>query len=155
MKNKIICLLSLISLLLPSLTYAQQGNKPVKGAGPETILARLDTNQNGSLSKDEVRGRMAERFDTIDANGDGEISIDELSAARDQAGERMGEKGEKVKNADTDGNGAISIDEASAAGMDKLVEHFALVDIDGDGEISRKEMREFRKANQNRKGPGQ
>ncbi len=90
MKNKIICLLSLISLLLPSLTQAQQGNKPVKGAGPETILARLDTNQNGSLSKDEVRGRMAERFDTIDANGDGEISRKEMREFRKANQNRKG-----------------------------------------------------------------
>lgn len=156
MKTKVIYLFSLIAILLPVAIQAQSGNnsgkKVGKGAGPEAVLARLDTDRNGSLSKDEVRGRMVERFETIDANSDGAINVDELTAAREQARQRMGERREKIRDADTDGNRAISIYEASDAGMDLLVEHFAVVDIDGDGEISRQEMRNFRKAKKTRKG---
>lgn len=156
MQTKIICLLSLTAICLPLAMQAQAGNnqgkQAGKGATPEAILARLDTDQNGTLSKDEVRGRMADRFDSLDTNSDGVLSADELTATREQAQQRMGEKKQKIKDADTDGNRAISIDEAAEAGMEKLVEHFAAVDINGDGEVSREEMRTFRKANKNRKG---
>jgi Ca2+-binding EF-hand superfamily protein len=156
MKTKTICLLGLIAVLLPTATQAQAGNKAGgkegKGPSPEAVFARLDSDENGTLSKNEVRGRMAQNFETIDGNGDGAISVGELTSAREQARQKMKKKGEKVKAADTDGNRAISIDEAADAGMTKLVENFAIVDIDGDGEISRQEMRELRKANKNRKG---
>lgn len=157
MKTKTICLLSLIAIILPTVTQAQAGkkagNKEGKRPAPEAVVARLDSNESGTLTKDEVRGRMAQHFETIDANSDGAISVDELTAAREKARQGMKEKAERVRAADTDGNRAISIDEAADAGMTKLVENFAIVDIDGDGEISRQEMRDFRKANKNRKGP--
>jgi Ca2+-binding EF-hand superfamily protein len=156
MKTQTLSLLGLIALMLPSAIPAQTlngaGPKADRGASPEAILARFDTDQNGSLSADEVRGRMAKRFAAIDANGDESIDLEELGTAREQSRQRMEEKAGKVKDADTDGNRSISIDEAAAAGMDKLVKHFSAVDTDGDGELSRAEMRAFRKANKNRKG---
>lgn len=156
MNTKVIYLLGLTTLLLASALQAQpshnRGKQAARGADLEAVLARLDTDQSGSLSKDEVRGRMANRFDKIDANSDGAISLDELTAAREQARQRMKEKGEKIRNADSDGNRAISIDEASAAGMNKLVKHFERIDVDSDGEISRREMRAFRQENRKRKG---
>ena len=41
---------------------------------------------------------------------------------------------------------------STEADMDKLVARFAAVDIDGDGEVCREEIRTTRKANKNRKG---
>ncbi|NBB80210.1 MAG: hypothetical protein GVY36_12345 [Verrucomicrobia bacterium] len=156
MKIKAIYLLSLLAICLPIAAEAQSGKntgkKVGKGASPEAVLARLDADENGSLSKDEVRGRMLKHFESIDANSDGTIRLEELTAAREKTRERVGKKVEKIRDADTDGNRAISIDEAANAGMDKLVKNFEFVDIDGDGEISREEMRTFRKARQNRKG---
>ena len=48
---------------------------------------------------------------------------------------------ERIKAADADGNGAISNNEANEAGLDKLIEHFDKIDSDGDGEITKQELK--------------
>ena len=37
------------------------------------MLAALDANKDGKLTKDEMPGRIAERFDFVDQNHDGNI----------------------------------------------------------------------------------
>jgi Ca2+-binding EF-hand superfamily protein len=47
------------------------------------FLKRIDTNADGSISRDEwtAAGRPAERFDLVDREQDGKITIAELEAA--------------------------------------------------------------------------
>lgn len=159
MKIRSIALLSLVSLGIPLAAQPQNPRNPGRSADRpanfERVLERFDANQNGSLSKDEVGRRLADNFEAIDADGDGELSASELTAAREGGRQRVKEKADRIKDADVDGNRAISIDEASAAGMQRLVDNFDRIDADGDGEITRREMRAFRQARMNRKGPAQ
>jgi Ca2+-binding EF-hand superfamily protein len=58
--------------------------QPAPGQGPPdpaAVIARMDTNKDGAIQKDEAQGRLAERFDMIDANHDGKITAEELAAA--------------------------------------------------------------------------
>jgi len=55
----------------------QRGEKP-SAAG---IIAKMDTNGDGQLSSSETKGRLAERFSTIDTNSDGFITPEELENA--------------------------------------------------------------------------
>jgi hypothetical protein len=48
---------------------------------PAAIVARMDTNKDGAIQKDEAQGRLADAFDMIDANHDGKITAEELGAA--------------------------------------------------------------------------
>jgi Ca2+-binding EF-hand superfamily protein len=50
---------------------------------PAQIVKAWDKDGDGSVSKDEwvAAGRPAERFDLVDANHDGKVTADELSAA--------------------------------------------------------------------------
>lgn len=48
---------------------------------PAAIIARMDTNKDGAIQKDEAQGRLADAFDMIDANHDGKITAEELAAA--------------------------------------------------------------------------
>ena len=53
-------------------------------------LARLDTNQDGKISRDEMRADADKHFDKLDTNGDGFIDKAEMDAARAKMKDRMG-----------------------------------------------------------------
>lgn len=154
MNIKTLLLLTLSSALLPLASQAKPEDALGKGKGeppaPAQVIERLDTDGNGSISKDEAKGPMAKNFDRIDANSDGEITMTELAIARENRKEKAGQ----LKNADRDGNGAISADEAAEAGLDRLVQHFDKIDADGDGEISKQEMGQMAKQRKNKERVG-
>lgn len=70
-------------------------------------------------------------FETLDADGSGEITVEDLTAMRDN---RFGEL-------DTDGDGSVSQAEfvaaAAARAEERAAEQFARLDADGDGVLSR------------------
>ena len=47
---------------------------------PQQVMKSLDANGDGKLSQEELPGRMADRFALADADGDGLVSQEELSA---------------------------------------------------------------------------
>ena len=66
---------------------------PADGAAPPPppggrMLARLDTNGDGVIDRNEFRAQAQRRFDRIDANKDGAIDPAERQAARDAMGMR-------------------------------------------------------------------
>ncbi len=81
--------------------HAADGNKPKKpqegkpGAGghnPEEIFKKLDTNNDGFVSKDEFMAgprakedpaKAAERFKMLDKKGEGKITLEEFKAGHD------------------------------------------------------------------------
>lgn len=76
----------------------------------------MDKDHNGQLSRDEMRAvarermqaRADERFKKLDTNGDGGLSQQELSAAREQAAS------ERFKKLDINGDGKLTEDEMQA-----------------------------------------
>ncbi|QNA83334.1 hypothetical protein G4G27_04435 [Sphingomonas sp. So64.6b] len=144
-------------------------------AQAEARFARMDTNNDGQLAGDELkhRGRRGttdgdatpitreaflakadERFAKLDTNNDGRISADEMAAARAGRGDRPG-RGDMVRpaptasptdgparghggiaKADTNGDGRISRDEMRA----QEDRRFAKLDTNGDGFIDQAEM---------------
>ena len=111
----------------------------------EQVFARLDADASGGISVDEAEGPLEGHFDQIDTDGNGEITGVELKASRAKRFERGIEMRERIKAADADGNGAISNNEANEAGLDKLIEHFDKIDSDGDGEITKQELKNLSK----------
>lgn len=62
--------------------------------GPPSIeeVFKMDTNGDGLLAKSEVKGRLLERFDVIDANKNGLISKEEFeNAPKPQRGKNRGQ----------------------------------------------------------------
>ncbi len=61
----------------------QAGNNQRQGGRPDfsQILSEMDANNDGKLSKSEVKGPLLNDFSKIDTNGDGFISKEELSNA--------------------------------------------------------------------------
>jgi Ca2+-binding EF-hand superfamily protein len=146
MKRNIVlpCLLAVLS---SSLAMAV----PQNGKGPRNI----DSDGDGAITKAEAERagatRILENFADIDTDNNGELTRDELRAHKQK---RMEERRGKAKEADSDGNRAISKNEAEAAGMKRLLKKFDEIDANSDGEVTRKEMQNFRKA-KGGKGSGQ
>jgi Ca2+-binding EF-hand superfamily protein len=67
---------------------AQQQQMPA----PADIIKQWDKDGDGAVSKDEwiAAGRPAERFDLVDANKDGKITVEELAAAMAAMRQRQG-----------------------------------------------------------------
>ena len=96
-------------------------------------LRAADTNADGLISRAEAAAlpRIAERFDAIDANRDGQVSFEELRGSRHKArGERF------LGRLDADKDGKVSKAEALA----KATERFDRVDANNDGFITAEEL---------------
>jgi Ca2+-binding EF-hand superfamily protein len=59
--------------------FAQQkGERPQKPPTFEQLIEQMDANEDGQLSKSEVKGPLKEMFEEADANEDGFISEKEF-----------------------------------------------------------------------------
>jgi Ca2+-binding protein (EF-Hand superfamily) len=120
----------------PRQPLAQGGGPGRPGGGqfnPREIFARLDTNKDGKISKDEAQGPFKENFDRFDANKDGFIGEDEIG--------RLGGGGqfnprEIFARQDANKDGKVSKDEAQGF----LKEGFDRLDANSDGAISEEEL---------------
>jgi Ca2+-binding EF-hand superfamily protein len=137
-------LLALSSILALSTFASAQSDERGKGNRPDPIerFKAIDTNGDGTLSKDEVRGRMAERFDDLDADSDGQITPEELKAGREGMPDReRPNPGERFAELDTDGSGSLSIEEVKAGKDSRMAKAFSKIDTDNDGELSKEELK--------------
>jgi Ca2+-binding EF-hand superfamily protein len=122
-------------------------------AQAEARFAEADKNADGKLDKAEAGDhapRLAENFDRIDANADG--GIDKVELAQMRAKMHQGRRGMHQRRTfhqglflgmDDDRNGAISRAELGDK-VPKLAENFAVIDKDGNGELSHEEFRAHR-----------
>jgi Ca2+-binding EF-hand superfamily protein len=63
-----------IALLMGSISFGQSLNN-------DALFIKMDTNNDGKLSRGEVSGSLAKRFSKIDTNNDGFITKTELRKA--------------------------------------------------------------------------
>ncbi|MBF0158533.1 MAG: EF-hand domain-containing protein [Magnetococcales bacterium] len=154
---------------------AMGGMGRAKGPGPghrpappsaEQLFSVLDSNSDNALSSSEIKNTaLASQSDSIDTNGDGFISAEELKSAIDsfqkqiRANQRQGpvddrmpppSEADLLKKMDGDNNGTISAKEA----VGPLSERFSMADTDGNGQINLDELtRDVTAARQERHGP--
>jgi len=147
--------------LVPALGFAADNTTAPKGERG-SYFKKADADGNGTLSRAEVEKsmpRLAEKFDQIDTNKDGQLSRDEMKAWKKthKHAHKKGNKAdyqaraaERFKHADTDGDGAISRAEAEKHAP-RLAKKFDQIDSNKDGKLTQDELRAYRETRRNHK----
>lgn len=139
MKNseliKIAALSGLIAIGGVAASAKTDGKEHNKGHMFETI----DANGDGAVTPEEMGAHRAARFASADANGDGFLTAGEMLKMRG------GKRAEKMlKKFDKDGNGQLDASELEAAaehrGGKKAAKMIERMDTDGDGKLALSEM---------------
>ena len=110
------------------------------------------------LSEDEIK-KIKEVFQSIDADNDGKLSLEEMKKALSSGEVKFDFNEEIFKQIDTDNSGNIEYTEFISACIEKniylneekLKEAFKLFDADGSGKISRDEIEKVLKLGSNSK----
>ena len=108
-------------------------------------LQAADTDRNRSISRAEADAslpRLAENFDKVDSDRNGEVSADEL---REHLGSHdrkdfAARAAERFAEADADRNGSLDLAEVQT-GAPRLADKFTTLDANNDGLLSREELR--------------
>lgn len=122
------------------LAYAKSSMERGMGGGMERpSFETLDTNGDGQVTVIEIKEAGAQRFQDMDTNGDGLLSVEELQApALEQAkgrSERMITR--MIEWRDSDGDGQLS---QAELGTDMGERMFMRLDADEDGVITAEEF---------------
>jgi Ca2+-binding EF-hand superfamily protein len=102
------------------------------------MFAGIDTDSDGKVTQEELAAHRAAMFAAFDANGDGTLNSEEL-AARQLARftETLPDRTARMlERQDDNGDGSLSVDEMGEGPME---DHFARIDTDNDGAISKAE----------------
>jgi Ca2+-binding EF-hand superfamily protein len=115
-------------------------------------FATLDVNGDGSLTQDELRAQGQARFAEADANGDGALSADEMVAA---SGERAAKRAARmIERLDANEDGVLQLEEMQNRGGDRAERMFERADADGDGVLSAEEFETAKEHRGDRRGNG-
>lgn len=130
-------LVSLMTALAGStIAYAQAPAAPAQqtkgcdhGRGAHRF-EKLDANQDGRVSRDEMLGSATERFDRADADKDGTLTPEERAAAHERFAE------EHFKQADKNADGALTSDELPP----RFAKLLGKLDANSDGKLTQAEL---------------
>jgi Ca2+-binding EF-hand superfamily protein len=92
MKKLMVMTLAAAMLTVPALADDHEGHKGSKGHKGGFMFEKLDTDGDGSVSKEEFLRVHEERFTKMDTNGDGVISKEEIEAAKAEWKGKMKER---------------------------------------------------------------
>ena len=125
-----------VGVLSASIAFGQMGPAPGGLANPRQIgwLARADADKDGAITLDEVSAMRSARFAQFDRNKDSAVSPDEIEAVVRQRVERISKR--IIRRFDKDRDGTITKDEFNRF----AVERFSWLDLNDDGKVSKDEM---------------
>lgn len=112
----------------------------------EHMFKKLDANGDGQLSRDEVKAApmLSGKFDEIDTDKNGQLSKAEVRAYfASHKDERAEHKDEMMARMDADGDGFVSREEA--AKFPRLAAAFDKLDTNHDGKLSPDELKAIKR----------
>jgi Ca2+-binding EF-hand superfamily protein len=116
-----------------------QANEPYLPRN-EKSLQRLDTNKDGRIERDEIKPRMAKRFQAVDANGDKIVTVAEIDAMLQKRLEARRTRMLQLMDSNKDGS-------ITAAEFDRVADSmFDKADTDHNGGVDLAELKGFRRA---------
>ncbi len=120
---------------------------------PEIILSKLDVNKDQRIDKNEAketpRGklyeRFNERFNEIDTNADGFITLEELKAIKSLKSkrEKNGKQAVHFQSIDKNEDGFLNFAEVKGSQFEILKSEFTKIDTNSDGRLHSSELRAF------------
>ena len=111
----------------------------------EELIKMMDSNKDGKLSKEEVKGPLKDDFSKIDTNKDGFLTkaeLDKAPKAESKGGKQEASKkkepsiDELIKTMDANKDGKLSKEEAKGP----LEKDFAKIETNKDGFLSKAEL---------------
>jgi len=130
------------------------GMDDMQGRGLRFDFAAADADGDGKVTKDELTAYRQTMMSGIDADGDGMISTEELAAhMKARMDTQIDERAKaRVASQDLNGDGKLSAEELMAPPMPTRM--FDRLDSDGDGAISQDELQQARARMMDRMGGG-
>lgn len=135
---KIIAPVSVVLVAGTAVVLADPGPRgfgPKGMGGPERMIERLDANEDGKISKEEVDAARDERFAKFDTDNSGGLTLEEIEAGREA--EKQERRAERLSRIDTNGDQEISREEFG----DREFRLFDRLDANEDGEITEDEIK--------------
>jgi Ca2+-binding EF-hand superfamily protein len=102
----------------------------------QAYFAKIDTNHDGVVTKDEYLAAATLQFKTLDTQGSGRVTAEELAASPQALKRDERQAQHQIKRLDTNGDGVVSMDEYLAAAKTR----FNKLDKNGDGFIEADEL---------------
>lgn len=130
--NKLFIVFAAVSLLCTQAVMAKQdGGRPGKG---NRFLTMFDKNGDGSVTEEEFTSTMKERYQTMDANQDSIVSLEEFK----QYSAKRHKNWQKKKHGkmDADQDGAVSKQEFIEHAKKRAEKRFNKLDKNKDGQLN-------------------
>ena len=144
-------------LIVAMVTGATLSSTPADAQerGP-MVFEELDLNGDGQITLEELTGQRDARFAAADTNGDGALSEEEMLA---QANENASERATRMvarmlERLDDNEDGVLQLNELPEPREGRAERRFEQADADGDGAISAEEFEEARERMADRRGGG-
>jgi len=114
-------------------------HKGKMGQGQRPSFEELDANSDGKITAEEMTAHMQARFDGADTDGDGAVSRDELIARMTaKHAERIARRADHmIERHDANDDGKLDVTEMQHRKKGGMIKR---MDTDGDGAISKEEF---------------
>ncbi|MEH6495210.1 MAG: EF-hand domain-containing protein [Pseudomonas marincola] len=126
------------AIALPTAVYATKNADKWGHEGLQEMFEKHDANKDGVMTPDEMPEKWASRFDKLDTDKNGSLTLTEIETSHKMRKEKRMEK--MMSKFDTDQDGKVSESEVTAF----VLEKFKKMDADGDGSLSMDEIKAMR-----------